>query len=489
MIKSHIKIHDRLSFETKLEFLTIDKNQKEFEFGVDMFLFVPYNIDINPQNFSQKDFYRSLKTNIRFTSPVYDFYKLEEPFEKLKSNVESYINNPEKEKKLISNIKRYCSLFRVALRKEIFKTAKLKDKYQQNERITLLVKQTKKIRKLFASFAYSKTPDKNKTIKEVFLHADEYQSLTVEEHFSILITLLEKSKIRPDKAINMLTATITGELNYRNNKRYLSVGTKKTKSYEVLHRKSRLKKYIESNLFLNSETKKDGVFVEQVLFSFAAGLAMVFSTSVAFATQQTYGNFTLPFFIALVISYMFKDRIKEMGRIYLDKKQRKLHYDYKTIIYSSKGDKIGNIKERFFIVKKKQVPEEILQMREDMRTTELGGIFQEDSILYYQNKIVITNNKTKEFLQSPGLTEILRYNIFDFTLKMDDSEKWIFVKTDEGWKKETTERLYFLNVIFRYQFEEQVRYECFKILAGRNGIQKMKKVKIKPKKPETQIQN
>jgi hypothetical protein len=267
-------------------------------------------------------------------------------------------------------------------------------------------------------------------------------------------------------------------LNYRYKKGYLSVGSKKIKGFEVLHRKSRLKKYIESNLFLNRETKKDGVLVEQILFSLAAGLAMVFSTAVAFATQKTYGNFTLPFFIALVISYMFKDRIKEMGRIYFDKKQRKLHYDFKTVIYDQNHVKIGSIKERFNIEKKKRIPVEILEMREKMRMTEIGEIFQEDSILLYRNKVKILNSKSEDFLPSPGLTEILRYNIFDFTLKMDDSKKWIYVKTKNGWRKEQTERVYIINVIFRYQIAEQVRYECFKLLTSRNGIKDIKKIKI-----------
>ena len=37
---------------------------------------------------------------------------------------------------------------------------------------------------------------------------------------------------------------------------------------------------------------------------------MIFATGIAFAFQQKYGNFTIPLFVALVISYMLKDRIK-----------------------------------------------------------------------------------------------------------------------------------------------------------------------------------
>ncbi len=58
-------------------------------------------------------------------------------------------------------------------------------------------------------------------------------------------------------------------------------------------------------------------YVQQVLIGLSAALAMAFATGIAFATQQAFGNFTTPFFFALVVSYILKDRIKEVGRGYL----------------------------------------------------------------------------------------------------------------------------------------------------------------------------
>ena len=81
-----------------------------------------------------------------------------------------------------------------------------------------------------------------------------------------------------------------------------------------LYRASVLKKYAASVLFLQVDVKPDGQSWTHLAQSIAAGIAMIFATGIAFLFQARYGNFTFPLFIALVLGYMFKDRIKEIGR-------------------------------------------------------------------------------------------------------------------------------------------------------------------------------
>ena len=87
-----------------------------------------------------------------------------------------------------------------------------------------------------------------------------------------------------------------------------------------------------SDLFLKASKKKDGVLVEQIYYSIAAGLSMIFATVVAFSFQKKYGNFTMPLFVALVVSHMLKDRIKELMRFYFAHRLGKNYFDRKTTI-------------------------------------------------------------------------------------------------------------------------------------------------------------
>ena len=94
-----------------------------------------------------------------------------------------------------------------------------------------------------------------------------------------------------------------------------------------MFRQGALKKYLEQHSLPGNKGRKRGKFLEQAIYSVAAGIAMVFATMVAFIGQSRYGGLSLPFFIALVISYMFKDRIKELLRLYLSVTLRKWLYD------------------------------------------------------------------------------------------------------------------------------------------------------------------
>ena len=125
---------------------------------------------------------------------------------------------------------------------------------------------------------------------------------------------------------------IKEEQAYRKTKNYDIINDEDYFDEALLHKRSQLKKFIEGVLFLDRDIRKDGAFFEQSVFAIAAGLAMVFSTGIAFYYQQVYGNFTLPFFIALVVGYMLKDRIKASIGLLFVSKASSFFYDFKIKI-------------------------------------------------------------------------------------------------------------------------------------------------------------
>lgn len=307
--------------------------------------------------------------------------------------------------------------------------------------------------------------------------ADEYQSLLVESHISALVVHLRNKKEDQKANIVCLHQLVEKEMDYRYKNDYPSVSKPNRSNEDVLHRKSRLKKYIESNLFLNTETRQEGVVTEQILFSVAAGLAMVFATAVAFASQMIYGSLTIPFFIALVVGYMFKDRIKEWARIYLDTKRKKVHADFKTTINDQSEKRIGFLKESFHFEQRNHLPEYVIKAREMMRITEMGEVGVGDNIIGYKNKTTLFNAAIQKDKYS-GITQIIRFNIFDFTRKMDDPEKEVFVRTKKGIKRMLADRMYHLNLIIRYENSGNNVIKRYKIKASRNGIKQIELYKV-----------
>ena len=77
---------------------------------------------------------------------------------------------------------------------------------------------------------------------------------------------------------------------------------------------------------------------------------MLFATAVLFVSQSFYGPLTLPVFLALVVGYMFKDRIKEILRVYFSQMVSSVLFDHKTRIYSNPNRPIGICRESFDFV-------------------------------------------------------------------------------------------------------------------------------------------
>ena len=71
---------------------------------------------------------------------------------------------------------------------------------------------------------------------------------------------------------------------------------------------------------------------------------MVFATVVAFAFQRRFGNFSGPLFVALVVSYMLKARIKELARYYFAHRLGRKYLD-NTADINIKEQPIGWLKE------------------------------------------------------------------------------------------------------------------------------------------------
>ena len=152
---------------------------------------------------------------------------------------------------------------------------------------------------------------------------------------------------------------LAGEYAYKKSKGYGVMNNDPKHDRELVYHRGMLKKFIESELYIRLDKKKDGVAVEQIYYSIAAGAAMIFATAAAWITQVKYGNITWPLFIVLVISYMMKDRIKDLMRYYFAHKLGNKYYDKKASITIGKK-RVGKIKEGFDFISLNNAPYAVL---------------------------------------------------------------------------------------------------------------------------------
>ena len=169
----------------------------------------------------------------------------------------------------------------------------------------------------------------------VFLLCDEYLSLLVEDSCCRLAYSIGRRKLTGHaKLAKKLYAGARDELDYRIDNAYRSIPDGKGNNEALVYRRKTLRTYIESLYYMTTENKPDSRLARELLLSMAAGIAMVFATAAAFFAHVHYDNWTSTFFVILVISYMFKDRIKALTQDYLKSRGQRLFFDFRNTIRS-----------------------------------------------------------------------------------------------------------------------------------------------------------
>ncbi|MBN2693688.1 hypothetical protein JXR93_03410 [bacterium] len=489
MIEEIVKIHDKHQIEIKLNY-KLEENKKFADYIIDTYMFLPNSLDINRETYSKQNFYNNIQSYIRLKTPTVLIQNLVKgecsPFDRLEKIVESVVKNSTRfeDSDYEHQIQIYCSIFKSALRDHVHF---IEEKTESEDLELLIDKYIEEVPKAVIAYrglrAKITVPTLTDSQFTIFTFGDEYISLMTEYFSFQLFELIPKKKISDEskkKYEKQLIDIIKFETDYRRLHKYPSIKKDGSDNEEFLYRRSVLKKYISSILFLNVRTQNDNKVMEQLLYSIAAGAAMIFATSVAFLTQQTYGNFTYPFFVALVVSYMFKDRIKELMRGYFNQKIQSKFYDHKTDIFINSRDKnIGFAKERVSFVSQKYLSDSIKKIRNIDQITSLDNLVTGENILLYRKNIKINSLKLKKYYKNftvEGINDIIRLGIADFLKKMDNSETLLHFYKESQHKKIKGDRVYHINLVIQYKMDKVIEYRRFRIVANREGIKRIEKV-------------
>lgn len=487
MIDIQVHIHDRYSIEFKIGYVVRPK-EKINDFMMNTWIFIPNNLDVNSFTYSKNQFYRDVKSNIRLITPIYGLDELatEEalPFMFLSVAFNELVADPSKENtsEYEYQIKMFTAIVKSALRKE---TLRINNSPAGKDRAGLIEAYIRNIHKITGHYRrlreIIRIPAMGKEVLNYFLFGDEFLSNLIEQH---TYHLLEGLKHRdPDFFATQeerLLEIIKSEIAYKKSQNYLTVDKESPNhNRDLVFRRRLLKKYAESHLFLNARKKKEGFVQEQVYYSLAAGISMIFATTIAFSFQQKYGNFTMPLFVALVVSYMLKDRIKDLIRYYFAHRLGKNYFDNKTSI-SIKENPIGWIKEGVDFISEERVPDEVRNMRDRSDLLEADNRNTEEKIILYRKLVSIDALALDENNQYDivGINDILRYNISNFIQKMDNPEVPLYLPSEKnGYEIINGEKIYYVNFLIQFQFDGDINYKRFRLILSRNGIQGIEKIK------------
>ncbi|MBW6491404.1 MAG: hypothetical protein K0B15_09460 [Lentimicrobium sp.] len=484
MIEDQVKVHDKFSVEIKLGF-NARRKQEVSDFAVNTWIFIPNSLDINRATYQKTDFYRDLKSNIRLITPSYLLRDIanrnKEPFALVEKSFQELASKPTRTgvAEYEYHIRMFVSIIKSALREEIQHILNngiaedieyLANTYVAN--IQSIAENFRNLRRII------NVPSVSKELMNYYFFGDEFISNLFEQHSFKLYDGLNRSGQLKEGVSKNLMALINAEVAYKREKGYPTVEkTSKDRNRDLVFRLSLLKKYAENELFLNTNQRRDGVWIEQVYLSIAAGLSMVFATAIAFSFQQKYGNLTMPFFVALVVSYMLKDRIKEVTRYYFAHKLGRRFFDHRTDISLSEH-KIGWSKESMVFVPESKVPDEVVKVRNRSAILEADNRNNREKIILYRKLVRLNRRSLNECSQYPtnGMNDIIRFNVSNFIQKMDNPIVPLYFPGENGQVEIVKgEKMYYINLVLQLNNEDQITYKRYRIVLNRKGIREIEK--------------
>lgn len=413
----NIRVHNKKTLELKLEYIPKGQPDKS-DYVIDLYLAMPENMGINDNSYEKQDFYNDTFRSIRLKSPDYQLSRYHETLKNFDKSCKGNLTDW----KCIYTFKKFITGYRTMLRNHSNSLGKT----SIDADIDNLIKNVRKNRSIFR-----KMHRKFKDNHEMFALADEFTSIVTNIY---LVRLYERIGENEH-----LIDTIKSEIKYRRKHFPQSVPGDDEGNSMLIARYDYLKGYFYNVLSLRAKRKAGDKTMKNILYATAAGVSMVVATVIAFWAQQRYGNFTLPFFVALVVGYMFKDRIKDGFKSILEHIAEPLIFDYVTLLYESRGkDAMGKTYEKAAFIQGFKVPAEL-------------GSGNGKNVFHFNKKVHIENAKIKKLLDPEihGITDLIRLNIKRFTSGLEEPLPLMYSVHDGELEKTMAEKIYNIELFLK----------------------------------------
>lgn len=477
MIDIQTKIHDQFSIEFKVGFSGTE-GVKVDHFDVNSWIFLPNSLNINEKTYSKDRFYSDMKSNVRLLTPAFALKEMvegeEAPITHVSKALEIVLREPSPEHldEFEFQLKLFASIFKSSIRNASAAIMEHPDAPHAYERCMVYAEDLNRVLQSFRNLRVTVSPEHEEVLSK-FGFADEFISHQADiRTIKVLKAIDHSDRSEMKEAYRTLVNILVDEKAYKTLQGYShTVIDDRENNRKLLYRHSLLKKYIESALFLKSNTTQDGQAVKQISFSLAAGLAMMVYLLVTMPFQKYLGNYPSLIFFILVLFYILKDRIKELTRWLFAYQLKDKYYDNKTVV-NIKEQQVGWIKEGMDFITDDRVPDEVLRLR-NRNTLEADNKLLDEKIILYRKRVEIDNAvlRNQYNYEFKGINDIIRYHINYLTKKMDNPLSKVDCIDEEGRVQPIlAERVYILHFVMQFKWEDQLEYKAFRVVANRDGI-------------------
>lgn len=208
----------------------------------------------------------------------------------------------------------------------------------------------------------------------------------------------------------------------------------------------------EKNLFkfieLNRKSITLGKAREHMVFSLSAFLSMLITTAVVFYFQNDYGSLSFNVFMALCLSYIFKDRFKEVFRSEVLNRVNKGKDQKKVLLSDTNGKLVGTVYE--------MVQTSKLNLKSRIIRNKGSSVKYNESVIHYRKRYVI-NDKAIDV--SSHIINKETFHIESIISKFPSKVMKYYHYDNNAISSKVIDELYELNIIISINKEKLVRYK------------------------------
>ncbi len=506
-IDGRIGVHDNNQFEVKLDY-GVRSGERLSRYHVEAWFFVPKSLGINAHSYRRDQFYADVHSYIRFKTPtlplvaILDRDNAASPLQRIRKLAPEVIRRPQSRRahaRLRRELRMLACLIRAQLRDRV---AEIDNKLANTgaelaehpvllgdlrTMIELLCSELQQaleqFRALRPMFLRAEMPVR---VHDAYLYVDEYLSLVSEWYLTLLLDHIDvEAEIRDllEEARTRIVDTVLAERHHRQGAGYPSLLERDGANETFVYRMGVLKKFVMSVLFLEMDKEREGRGVLHFIAAIAAAIAMFVSILGVMWSSSRWATFSAPWIIAGVITYAFKDRIKDWVRHYFAGKLGRWLSDYNTRIRDRENDvTVGRCRESFSFVDPAKVPREVLACRHADAHGTLETEEKPEVIMRYVKRVRLSNKVITHVHGRLGdINDILRFTVSSFQARMDDPVRKIRSYDEERDEVVllTCPKVYHINVLFQlraYGDRTRSTIQRFRVVLDRNRIRRLERV-------------
>ncbi|PKL75181.1 MAG: hypothetical protein CVV27_16695 [Candidatus Melainabacteria bacterium HGW-Melainabacteria-1] len=519
-------IHDRLQFQADVDvdLTPIDGEERQKQYRIDTYLFLPKNMGVNRDNFSRDQFYTSITNYMRIRTPTppednqaFELGPIPSADRYFQVHLITHLRQP-LESLVVQDTKLFGCFLNAQLKKARSYLLELMRKQPSHfaHRLRLLEKFMVRLLQALSDYrlrymhkvrhqSYLMEPE----VRKAFLLVDEYLSYRLE---ATLIYMFQRLDGRPgcEEFGQLLESALGAEMEYRaiEDLILLSHQTDVSVRETYYYRLGLLKKYVSDVLYLQQTNVRKDKAYRNLVAAAGAALAALWAGLVDlqrfyFLNQPGEGvpfsDFGIRFFLIVVIgvvAYIFKDRIKESSREFFYERLKQnlpdfeFEMNYRYYDHQAKTEralKIGKSRQNMRFITKAALPPEVSYVRELGHHSELDPERSEHVLHYSQQMVLDTHSISETTEQIHVLRNIMRLSIAQFIEKLDNPDKNLrYYDQEHGISMIKAPKVYHLNVIFRYAWASgeghdswrpaEVEFERIRLILDKQGIQRIETV-------------